>query len=68
MLTLEIDNANKGLKLVQNNPALGFGCTFGIAFDADMIQAKIDDTIKQRDVIIPALHKNWIFHLFGKSL
>lgn len=68
ILTLEIDNATKALKLVQKNPALGFGCTYGIGFDADMIQAKIDDTIKQRDVIIPILHKSWVFHLFGKLL
>ena len=68
ILTREIDNASGVLKPVQKNPSLGFGCTYGVAFDADLIQAKIDDTIKQRDVIIPALHKNWVFHLFGKSL
>ena len=65
ILSNEIENANVAMILAKRNPSLGFGSAYGTAFNAEMIQAKIRDTQKQRDVIIPEFENNLRFHLFG---
>jgi len=65
VLSNEIENASLAMELARRNPSLGF-CTYGRAFDADMIRAKIEDIKKQRDEVIPEFRDHTAFHLFGR--
>ena len=65
VLADEIRNAETALELVKADPALGFGGTYGNAFTAEMIQAKLDHAIEQKDRVLGEFFHSYRFHFFG---
>lgn len=66
LLRDELANAQTAIELVQRDSRLGYGATYGTAFDAAMIQEKIEHTHHQIDHAIPRFLSNYSFHIFGQ--
>lgn len=63
----DLTNSAVGLELARRDFRFGYGFTYGDAFDADMIQAKIDFT---KQVLLPDIEKFYdilISHAFARS-
>ena len=63
----ELANAEHALEIVQREPSLGFGTTYGTNFDTDLIQQKIDHTRRQIDEGVPGFYSNHAFHMFASD-
>lgn len=62
----ELDNAQAALAAVRRDPSLGFGTTYGTAFDAHLIEQKIRHTRREIRQMIPQFYKVHLFHMFGR--
>jgi len=64
--TDELANAQAALEAVRREPSLGFGTTYGVAFDADLIEQKIAHTRREIREMIPQFYSIHMFHMFGR--
>lgn len=67
VLEAELANAELGLELVEREPALGYGATYGRSFDADLIREKIIHTRRQIDEVVPHFFEMHAFHMFASN-
>jgi hypothetical protein len=67
ILKQELVNAQTALTLTERDGSLGYGATYGAAFDAAMLQEKIRHTRHQIDHVVPQYYQSYAFHMFGRS-
>ncbi len=65
ILAAEIANAQTALQLVQADASLGYGATYGYAFTAALIEAKLAQCQQQMTHTIPRFYDIHAFHCFG---
>ncbi|HEX7009569.1 MAG TPA: hypothetical protein VF184_06275 [Phycisphaeraceae bacterium] len=65
LLQDELDHAQAILPVLQRDPALGYGATYGRGFDADLVAEKIDHTRYQIEHVLPTFFSIYMFHAFG---
>ena len=63
----ELVNAQLSLEIVQRDPRIGYGTSYGTNFDADLIQQKIDHTHRQINEGVPGFYSNHAFHMFASD-
>ena len=61
----EMENSRAALKLLENDPELGYGYAYGIAYDTQMIEEKIKQCRFVIETEIPRLATGMRFHLYG---
>ena len=66
ILRQEILNAEHGLEAVERDPRLGYGATYGTAFDVELIREKLEHCRNQIEQVIPNFYYVYTFHIFGR--
>ena len=65
ILKEEISNSSKAIELLKNDPRIGYGYSYGIAYDIQMIEEKIEQCHYVINKEIPKLATGMRFHLYG---
>lgn len=65
ILEEEIANCHRAIELLDKDPRLGYGYSYGIVYDADMIREKIAQCEHVINVEMPKLASGLRFHMFG---
>ena len=65
ILEEEISNSSGAIELLKNNPEIGYGYSYGIAYDMQMIEEKIKQCQYVINEEIPKLAAGMRFHLYG---
>ncbi|MHC4873536.1 MAG: hypothetical protein ACYTFY_16955 [Planctomycetota bacterium] len=61
----EIANSLAAIELIKKDPRLGYGYSYGIVYDEQMIREKISQCKYVIDVEMPKLRSGLRFHMFG---
>lgn len=67
ILSDEIANAERILPFVERDERLGYGHSYGVAFDAGMVRAKLEQCRFVRDRELPRLSQSIRFHVWLDS-
>jgi hypothetical protein len=65
VLSDELINARIALAATRKDPSLGYGATYGYAFNAQLIEEKIRHTQREIQEMIPWFYHIYAFHMFG---